>query len=186
MVLTLIAGASGLVQIAVAMLGGALAMVLLGALTMDDAYQSVEWRSIFLIAGMLPAGLAMVKTGAAGLVAMGIVSFLGGGSALAPLAGLMLVSILLTQVMSGQAAIVILAPIAISAAQQVHADPRTFTMGVALACSMAFLTPIGHPVNILVMGPGGYRFNDYVRVGLGLALALFFVVLLLLPLLYGL
>ncbi len=176
----------GLLPVAEAMLAGALGMVLVGALTMDEAYQSIEWKAIFLIAGMLPAGLAMTKTGTSALVAHALVDGLGGLGPLIVLAGLMAVSLLLTQVMSGQAAIVILAPIAISAAQQIHADPRTMTLGVALACSMAFLTPLGHPVNILVMGPGGYKFSDYFRVGLLLSLLLLALFLLLLPLEYGL
>jgi di/tricarboxylate transporter len=97
----------------------------------------------------------------------------------------MLITVVLTQVMSGQAAIVILAPIAITAALQLHSNPRTFALGVALASSMAFLTPLGHPVNILVMGPGGYKFSDYIRVGAILTILLMAVILLLLPIVWG-
>ncbi len=186
MAAALILSAFGVLPIAEAMLAGALVMVIVGALTMDEAYQSIEWKAIFLIAGMLPAGLAMVKTGTAALLANLIVGLLGAFSPLVVLAGLMVVALLLTQVMSGQAAIVILAPIAITAAQQVHANARTYALGVALACSMAFLSPLGHPVNILVMGPGGYKFGDYFRVGLLLSLLLLAVILLLLPVEYGL
>ncbi|MGB8647698.1 MAG: SLC13 family permease [Anaerolineae bacterium] len=186
MAAAMVLSALGVLQIAEAMLAGALGMVLVGALTMDEAYQAIEWKVIFLIAGMLPAGVAMIKTGTAALVANLIVAALGAWTPLVVLAGLMVVALVLTQVMSGQATIVILAPIAISAAQQVHADARTFSLGVALACSMAFLTPLGHPVNILVMGPGGYKFGDYFRVGLLLCLLLLATFLLLLPLEYGL
>jgi di/tricarboxylate transporter len=185
MVATLALSGTGLLPIAEAMLAGALAMVLIGALTMDEAYQGIEWKAIFLIAGMLPAGLAMTKTGTAALLGNVIVSGLGGFSPVVVLAGLMVIGIVLTQVMSGQAAIVILAPIAISAALQVHGNPRTFALGVALATSMAFLTPLGHPVNVLVMGPGGYKFSDYVRVGGLLTILLLPLLLALLVLLWG-
>jgi di/tricarboxylate transporter len=101
------------------------------------------------------------------------------------LGGLIVVTILLTQVMSGQAAIVILAPIAIAAALQLHSNPTAFVLGVALASSMAFLTPLGHPVNVLVMGPGGYKVRDYLRVGALLTVLLFILIIVLVPLLYG-
>ncbi|MGB8644235.1 MAG: SLC13 family permease [Anaerolineae bacterium] len=185
MIGALLSSATGVLPVAEAMLAGAIAMVLVGALTMDEVYQSIEWRAIFLIAGMLPAGLAMTKTGAAALVGNLLVTTLGGFPHIILLAGLMLITVALTQVMSGQATIVILAPIAITAALQLQSDPRTFAMGVALASSMAFLTPLGHPVNILVMGPGGYKFGDYVRVGTILTMVLLLVILVLLPLIWG-
>ncbi|HET9210044.1 MAG TPA: SLC13 family permease [Thermoanaerobaculia bacterium] len=168
------------------MLGGALVMILTGALSMDDAYQAIEWRSIFLVAGMLPLGTAMTKTGAADLITHGLLSVLGGGGPLVVLAGLIALAVLLNQAMSGGAVAAVMAPIAIQTAQRIGADPRSFAMGIALACSFAFLTPLGSPVNILVMGPGGYSFRDYFRVGLPLVLLLFAVVLGLLPLVWPL
>ena len=168
------------------MLGGALAMILVRVLTMDQAYQAIEWKSVFLVAGMLPMGIAMTKTGAAALLANGLVTFLGPVGPLALLAGLFVVTVLLTQAMNGAAVATVVVPIAIQTAQQVGVDPRALAMGVALATSMAFLTPLGHPVNVLVMGPGGYRFRDYVKMGLPLALLLFAVVMLLLPALWPL
>lgn len=172
--------------IAEVVLGGALLMILSGALSMDDAYQAIEWRSIFLVAGMLPLGTAMAKTGAADLITHGVLAVLGGWGPLAILAGLIALAILLNQAMSGAAVAAVMAPIAIQTAQRIGADPRSFAMGIALACSFAFLTPLGSPVNILVMGPGGYSFRDYFRVGLPLALLLFAVVLGLLPLVWPL
>ena len=185
MVGALLLSAVGILQVAEAMLAGAIGMVLIGALTMDEAYQAIEWKAVFLIAGMLPAGLAMTKTGAAAFVGNLLVTGLGGFTPLVLLAGLMLITIALTQVMSGQAAIVILAPIAITAALQLHGNPRTFALGVALASSMAFLTPLGHPVNVLVMGPGGYKFSDYIRVGALLTVVLVVLLLALLPIVWG-
>lgn len=185
MVAALVVSASGVVQIAEAMLIGALAMVLVGALTMDEAYAAIDWRVIFLIAGMLPLGLALTKTGAAAYIGNGIVTMLGGFGPLVVLASILVATILLTQVMGGQAAIVILAPIAIAAAAQLHSNGYTFVLGAALASSMAFLTPLGHPINMLVMGPGGYKVTDYLRVGAVLTLLLFGLIMVLLPVLYG-
>ncbi len=162
-------------------LGGALAMMLAGVLTMDQAYLAIEWGSVFLVAGMLPMGIAMTKTGAAALLANGLITLLGPAGPLALLAGLFVLTTLLTQAMHSAAVAAVVAPIAIRAAQRIGADPRALAMGVALATSMAFLTPLGHPVNMLVMGPGGYRFRDYVKVGLPLTLLLFVVVMLMLP-----
>lgn len=163
------------------MLGGALLTVLVGILTMDQAYGAIEWRSVFLVAGMLPLGLAMMKSGAAGLLADKLVAVVGPAGPLAMLAGLFLLTTVLTQAMNGAAVATVMAPIAIHSAQQSGLDPRALAMGVALASSMAFLTPLGHPVNVLVMGPGGYRFRDYLKVGWPLTLLAFGVVLALLP-----
>lgn len=186
MIATLALAATNLIGVSEAMLGGALVMILIGALTMDDAYQSIEWRSIFLVAGMLPLGTAMTKTGAADLITHGLISLLGGAGPLALLAGLVLLAILLTQAMNGAAVSAVVAPIAIQTATRVGADPRSFAMAVALATSVAFLTPLGSPVNILVMGPGGYRFRDYLRAGLPLTILLFALIVGLLPLVWPL
>lgn len=167
------------------MLGGALAMVLLGVLTMDQAYQAIDWRTIFLVAGMLPLGIALAKSGAADLLAGVLVQTAGRAGMLALLATLVAVSVLLVQAMNGPAVAAVMAPIAITAARLAGVDPRGFAMGVALATSMAFLTPLGHPVNLLVMGSGGYRFRDYWRVGWPLTLLLLAVVLLLVPLVWS-
>ena len=161
-------------------LGGALVMVLAGVLTMDQAYGAVEWPTIFLVAGMLPMGIALAKTGAAAAAAHLLVDTLG-RNPLALLAAFFVLTVLLVQVMSGAALAAMMAPIAITAAQQTGIDPRSLAMGVALATSMAFLSPLGHPVNLLVMGSGGYRFRDYFRVGWPMTLLLFALVLLVLP-----
>ncbi|MBP7694492.1 MAG: anion permease, partial [Anaerolineales bacterium] len=152
-------------------------MVLFNCLTMDEAYEAIEWKSVFLIAGMLPLGAAMASTGAAALVGQVMVAGLGQWGPLAVAGGLFVIATLLTQVLSGQVTPVVLAPIAIAAAQHLQADPRGLGMAVALGCSMAFLTPISHSANMLVMGPGGYKFGDYARVGLPLALILLAVFL---------
>ncbi len=169
--------ALNLVPIAEATFSAAVLMILLGCLDMNDAYAAIEWRAIFLIAGMLPLGMAMASTGTAAFLGSLVVGGLGPLGALAVAGGLFVGATLLTQVMSGQVTAVVLAPIAIAAGQAVGADPRGMGIAVAMGCSTAFLTPIAHPTNLLVMGPGGYKFNDYARVGLPLT-ALLTVVLL--------
>ncbi len=168
------------------MLAAALLTVLLGVFTMDQAYGAIEWRSVFLVAGMLPLGLALTKSGAAALLADLLVKALIPLGPLALLAGLLLLTTLLTQTMAGAAVATVVAPIAIQAARQTGLDPRSLAMAVALATSLAFLTPLGHPVNVLVMGPGGYRFRDYLKVGWPLTLLLCGLILLLLPIFWPL
>ncbi len=186
MLVTLGIAAAGLLPVGEVMLGGALAMVLSGVLNMDQAYQAIEWKSIFLVAGMLPMGIAMTKTGAAALLTRWLISLLGGAGHTALLAGLVLLAALLTQAMNGAAVAAVLAPVAIQTAQQVGTNPRAMAMGVALATSLAFLTPLGHPVNVLVMGPGGYSFRDYLKVGLPLFLLAGVLIVVLVPLFWGL
>ncbi len=177
--------AFNVLPIAQSAFSAAVLMVLLGCVDMNDAYHAIEWKTIFLIAGMLPLGLALANTGAAALVGSGLVAALGGLGPLAVAAGLFWAATLLTQVLSGQVAPVVLAPIAIAAAERIGADPRGIVMAVAMGCSTAFLTPISHSANLLVMGPGGYRFKDYARVGLPLTLILFVVLLPVLVVVWG-
>ena len=177
----LLLAALSILPVAEAMLGGALVMVLVGILTMDRAYQVIDWKSIFLIAGMLPLGIALAKTGAAASLGNWMVSIFGAANPMALLAGLVVLTILLSQVMNGAAVAAVVAPIAIGSAQQIGADPRAMAMGVALASSMTFLSPLGHPVNVLVMGPGAYRFQDFFKVGLPLTLLLFVLLITLFP-----
>lgn len=168
------------------LLTGAVIMALLGVITMDQAYQAIDWRSVFLVAGMLPMGIAMTNTGAATLLASTLFGLVGSAGGILMVAGFFLLAMLLTQVMSGVAVGAVVVPIAIQAATHIGIDPRSLVMAVALGTSMAFITPLGHPVNILVMSAGGYRFQDYVRVGLPLTLILFVLILVLLPIFWPL
>jgi di/tricarboxylate transporter len=186
MVAALVAAVATPLSTGEVMLGGALAMVLLGVLTMDQAYQAIDWRTVFLVAGMLPLGIALDKSGAAKLLAGALVGSVGRAGMLALLAALVLVTALLVQAINGPAVAAIMGPIAVTAGLQSGIDPRGFAMGVALATSMAFVTPLGHPVNLLVMGAGGYRFRDYWRVGWPLTLLLLAVVLALVPVVWPL
>lgn len=165
-----------LLPVAEAFFAAALALVLTNCITMDEAYKAIEWRAIFLIAGFLPLGIALESTGAAAYVGQWLVASLGKFGAPALAGGLFLVTALALQVVGNVGSAVIFAPIAISAAQQMGSDPRGFAMAVALGTSMAFLIPTAHPVNVMMMGPGGYTVKDYARVGLPLTVILFVVV----------
>jgi di/tricarboxylate transporter len=166
---------------AAVMLGGALAMMLTGILTSEQAYSAIGWKSVFLVGGMLPMGIALSKTNAAGLMANGVVELLGGFGPPVILAGLFIITVLLTQAVNGAVVAAVIGPIAIDIARQMNVNPRGMAMGVALAASMAFMTPLGHPVNVLVMSPGGYNFRDYLKIGLPLTIILFIVAMILLP-----
>jgi len=168
------------------MLGGALAMMLTRIVTTDQAYASVSWKTIFLVAGMLPMGIALTKTNAASLMADQVLIVLGGFGPMVVLGGLFLVTVMLVQAVNGPVVAAIVGPTAIHVAQHMNADPRAMAMGVALATSMAFITPLGHPVNVLVMSPGGYAFRDFVKVGLPLTAISFAVVMLLMPIFWPL
>lgn len=162
----------------------ALAMILTGCLTIDEAYGAVDWKSIVLIAGMLPMSTAMERVGLVRVVTEGLVGLLGGWGPLAVLAGLYLLVALLTQVLSNTATTVLVAPIALAAAQRMGLRPESFLMAVAIAASMAFATPVASPVNTLVMGAGNYRFADYARVGVPLILLTMLISVFLLPILW--
>jgi di/tricarboxylate transporter len=177
---------AGWLHVSAAMFIGALLMVLSGTLTMDEAYRSIEWKSVFLIAGMLPLGLAMENTGTARLLADQIVGLVGDWGPLAVMMGIFVMTGLLTEVMSNAAATVLAVPIAIDAALGMGADPHAFVMAIVIAASTSFLMPIGHQVNVLVFGPGGYRFSDYTKVGVWLNVVLFILTALILPLIWPL
>jgi di/tricarboxylate transporter len=163
------------------MLGGAITMIVTRILTTDQAYASISWKTIFLVAGMLPLGIALTKTNAAGLIADYMLAMVGGHGPMVLLAGMFILTVLMTQVINGAAVAAIMGPMAIRVALQANANPRSLAMGVALATSMAFITPLGHAVNLLVMSPGGYSFRDFVKVGLPLTVILFVVVMAVLP-----
>jgi di/tricarboxylate transporter len=167
--------------IAIAAIAGVILMVLTGCLTMGEAYRSIEWKAIFLIAGMLPLGIAMEQTGAARFLAEGMVDLVGGLGPLAVTAGLFILAALASQVMPNPAVAVLLAPIAFNTANDLGISPYPLMMAVAVSASAAFLSPVGHSANILVMGPGGYRFADYTKVGIPLTLVVLLVVMLAVP-----
>ena len=175
-----------ILHVSTAMLIGAVLMVLTGVLNMDEAYQSIEWKSIFLIAGMLPMGIAMQNSGTAEFLAQEIVELVGNWGPVAVLMGIFLMTNLITEVMSNAAATVLVSPIAIDAALSLGANPRTFVMAVVIAAASSFLMPIGHQANVLVFGPGGYKFGDYTKVGGLLTIVIIIVAMIFLPIIWPL
>ncbi|MDG2315484.1 MAG: SLC13 family permease [Gammaproteobacteria bacterium] len=168
-----------------AIIGGTL-MVLTRCLTMEDAYRAIDWRAIFLIAGMLPLGTAMEQSGAAEFLAQQTMSLLGPMGPWWVIAGLYLVTAAGTMIIPTAALVVLMSPIVLSASADLGVAPQTAMMAVAMAASASFTSPISHPANILVMGPGGYKFADYIRLGLPLTIVVFIAVMLVLPLLWPL
>jgi di/tricarboxylate transporter len=171
----------GLVPIYIATVVGAALIVLTRCLTMEEAYRFIEWKAVFLIAGMLPLGTALHKTGAAKLLAEGVVSMVGPFGPLAVLGGVVGLTFLATCFIPTAALVVLMAPIVLSTSNNMGIPPHALMMGIAMAASASFMTPISHPANILVMGPGGYRFVDYLKVGVPLTLVVFALILLVLP-----
>ena len=174
-----------IVALPIAMLAGAAAMVLTRCLRMEQFYDAVDWRTIFLVAGMLPLSLAMAETGLADRVGALLEVGLMNASPLLLFAVIALLTMMVAQVIGGQVTPLLVGPIAIKAALQMGIDPRAMALAVAMACSLAFITPISHPVNILVMGPGGYKFSDFSKVGFGMTLVTLLTMMLGLALLWG-
>jgi len=172
---------TGIVSTVVAALIAAVAMVLGGCLSTREAYRSISWSSVVLIAAMIPMGRALEITGGASLVAEGLVNTLGDLSPVALMAGVFLLTTGFSQVINNTATAVLVAPIVMQAAVTLGVSPYPLLMIVAVSASTAFLTPIGTTTNILVYSPGGYRFTDYIKVGLPLMLLFLAVSLVLVP-----
>jgi di/tricarboxylate transporter len=177
---------AGWLPIYIAAICGALLMVLSGCLTMDDAYRAIEWRAVFLIAGMLPLGLAMQSTGAAELLTSQVVRVVGGLGPLWLVAALYMTTAIAAQVMPTSAVAILMAPIALSTANQLGLSPYALVMTISLSASASFMSPVAHPANVLIMGPGGYRFIDYIKVGLPLTIVCLITTLLVLPIFWPL
>jgi len=173
-------------DISMAMGVGALSMVITRCLSMDEAYASIDWRTVFLVAGMLPLGIAMETTGTARFIADQMLGAIGGFGPIAALAGIYILAALITQPMSNAAAMVLVVPIALDTAASLGANHLTFTLAVVIGAATSFLTPVGHKANVLVFGPGGYKFFDYARVGALLTAFLFLATMLTLPIFFPL
>ncbi|WP_134669001.1 SLC13 family permease [Halorussus marinus] len=156
--------------IMVSALAGALAMVVTGVLKPPEVYDAVEWDVIFLLAGVIPLGIALEKTGGADLLADLVVASADVLPAIAVLGLFYVVTALLTNVISNNASVVLMIPVAAEAAAQLDANAFAFVLAVTFAASTAFMTPVGYQTNLFVYGPGGYRFTDYIRVGAPLQL----------------
>ena len=182
--LMVIALATGVVPPSVAGVLAAAAMVLTRVVTVERAHRSISWTTILLVGGMIPMSTAITKTGAAELIANGLVSAVGHLGPLVVLLALCIVALVFGQLISNTATALIIAPIAVSVAAELHVSAAPFLMGVAVVCAAAFLTPVATPANFMIMGPAGLRFGDYWRYGLVLVVLFLATAVLLVPLIW--
>ena len=180
MVLTVGVVMLGWLPISIAAVAGATVMVMTRCLKMEQAYRAIDWRSIFLIAGMLPLGIAMQTSGAAEYLASALLAVLGPYGPWPVIVGLYAVTALGTLIIPTSALVLLMAPIALSTAGDLGISPLAPVMAIAIAAT-SLASPVAHPANVMVMGPGGYRFADYLKIGLPLTLVVLVVALLLLP-----
>jgi di/tricarboxylate transporter len=182
---SIVAGVSGLLPLVIAFLAGGLVLVLTRCMTPQEAYESVDWRLMVMIACMISFGVAMEKTGTANYLSELIVRHVSPLGSTALLAGFFLFTVVLTQPMSNQAAALVVLPVAIAVAKKLGLNPRAFVMCVMFAASCSFLTPL-EPSCVLVYGPGRYKFFDFARVGWPLTALVFAISMLLIPVIWPL
>lgn len=151
--------------IVVSAIAGCVLMVLTRCITLEETYQAVEWSVLFLLAGVLSLGVALEKTGAARLISEGLLTLVGGWGPVAVTSALFFLTMMLTNVISNNATAVLIAPIAIFAADTMGVSARPFLVAVTFAASLSFMTPVGYQTNTLIYGPGQYKFADFIRVG---------------------
>jgi di/tricarboxylate transporter len=157
--------AFGVFPITLSATAGALAMIMLRAITPDEAYKAIDWKVIFMLAGVLSMGAALEKTGGAALIGQSVLDLFGSFGPRIVLSAIFALTFLLTNVMSNNATAALLAPIAISIAATLDVEARPFLMAVTFAASLSFMTPMGYQTNTMIYNPGNYRFSDYVKVG---------------------
>lgn len=173
--------AFGVVSITKAALLGTGSMLLTGCLRLSDLYGHLPWQTIVMLACLIPLGTAMENTGLASLIATQLVSMLHDWGPLAVFSGIYLLTSLLTSIMSNNATAVLMVPVSIAVAQQLHVDPKPFVIGIMFAASTSFMTPVGYQTNLFILGPGGYKFSDFLRVGAPLNLLFWVLATFLIP-----
>jgi di/tricarboxylate transporter len=183
---TVTAAATGLLPTEVATLSGAAAMVIVGAISAEEAVRAIDHKIILLIAAALALGTAMHHTGGAGFLALGLVTTLGDASPAVVLSGFFLLTAVLANVLSTKATAVLFTPIAVAVADHIGVSPEAFAVAVVFAANCSFASPVGYQTNLLVMAPGGYRFKDFIRAGTPLLLICWIAFSLFAPLWYGL
>jgi di/tricarboxylate transporter len=176
--------ATGAIPTAMAGLLAAGALVVLGVVGIDHAYRAVSWTTVLLVAGMLPLSAAMVQTGAADQLAGRLLDVVGDAGPRLLLAAIVVVTVVLGQLISNTATALVVIPVALSAAAELDVSARPLLMGIAVAAAASFLTPVATPANLMVMGPGGYRFGDYWRLGLPLLVLFVAAAILLVPVIW--
>lgn len=175
---------AGWLPISIAAIAGSALMVLTRCLTMEEAHKSIDWKSIFLIAAMMPLGFAMRDSGAAQFLADIVVRTAGPYGNFSVLGGLMTLTLLINPFIPAVVNAVIMTPIGLATAASLGVSPYPFVMGIAYMVAACFMTPVSHPANLLVMSPGGYRFTDYLKNGIPIAILALLVSLLLIPLIF--
>jgi di/tricarboxylate transporter len=181
---TVVLLALGLIPPAAAALLAAGALVLTNVVTVEQAYRSINWTTVILVAAMMPLSTAMKETGGAQLVAERLGSMVGDAGPHALLAGLFLLTAILGQLISNTATALIVIPIGVAAATEIGVSPQTVLMSVAVTAAAAFLTPIATPTNLMVMEPGGYKFGDYWKLGLPLLIWFLLIATVLVPMIW--
>ena len=176
--------ATGIVPPAVAGLLAAGAIILSGIMSVEQSYRAISWTTVILVGAMMPLSTAMVETGAAKLMAERLVYMVGDAGPIALLAGLFVLTAIMGQLISNTATALIVIPIGVAAAASMGISPRPVLMSIAVAAAGAFLTPIATPTNLMVMGPGGYTFSDYWKLGLPLLIWFFVVAVFIVPLIW--
>lgn len=179
--LVVAAASTGLLPIVVAAIAGCVLLVLTGCITLTESYRAIDWQVIFLLAGALTLGVALESSGSAALLAGGLVNAAGKLGPVAIISALYLLTFLLTSAMSNNATAVLLAPIAIGAAQVMEVDPRPLLMAVTFAASASFMTPVGYQTNTMIYGVGQYRFADFLRIGTPLSVLFWIMATFLIP-----
>ena len=173
-----------IIPILAAALIGAVGMVVSRCLTIEEAYEAIDWKIIFMLGGILPLGLAMEQSGTALWLVNTVMAPFADCGPMVVLALLYLITAVLTELMSNNAAAVIIAPIGLSIAASMDVDPRPFLVAITFAASTSFATPIGYQTNTMIHAPGGYRFIDYTRVGGPLNLIFWGLAVFLIPILW--
>ena len=181
LVLMVLMLASGVLPAAVTALLAAFAMVLLRIVSLERAYSSISWTTVLLVGGMIPMSTAITKSGAGTMIATRIVDLVGGAGPTALLAGLFVMTVVFGQLISNTATALVMIPIGVSAASQLDISARPVLMSLCVGAAVAFLTPVATPANLMVMGPAGYRFGDYWKLGLPLAILFGLISVLLVP-----
>jgi len=167
--------------IVVSALLGSILMIITGCLNTEQAYEAINWKVIFLLAGVLPLGLALEKSGAAALISDGLISLLGSAGPEVVLAGFFFLTMIMTNIISNQASAALFAPIVIHAASTLGVSPRPFLFAITYAASLSFITPVGYQTNTMIYNPGRYKFTDFVKIGTPLSILIWIIAAVLIP-----
>ena len=178
----ILTAAFNVLPIVVSALIGSVLMIITDCLNSEQAYEAINWKVIFLLAGVLPLGIALDKTGAAGMIAKGLTSLLGPFGPRAVLSGFFILTMIMTNIISNQASAALFAPIVIHAASSMGVSARPFLFAITYAASLSFITPVGYQTNTMIYNPGRYKFTDFVKIGTPLSIILWIVASFLIPL----